>query len=77
MEYFGHNILDLDAQIKALTQDTQVHFYNARAFEFMGVRIIGTTLWTDYQYQPQDNTLQIAQQFMRDYRERFIMITDC
>ena len=68
-EYFGHNILELDAQIKALTQDTQVHFLQCASFEFMGVRIIGTTLWTDYQYQPQDNTLEIAQQFMRDYRE--------
>jgi len=68
-EYFGHNILTLDEQIKALTQDTQVHFLQCTTFEFMGVRIIGTTLWTDYQYQPQDNTLEIAQQFMRDYRE--------
>ena len=25
-EYFGHNILTLDVQIKALTKDTQVHF---------------------------------------------------
>ena len=28
-----------------------------------------TTLWTDYQYQPQDNTLEIALNSLCDYRE--------
>lgn len=68
-EYFGENIVELDSQIKALTHNTQVYFLQGDSVDFKGVRIIGTTLWTDYQYQATDDTLAIAQQFMRDYRE--------
>ena len=68
-EYFGEDMLQLDSQIKALTCDTQVHFLQCDSVDFMGVRIIGTTLWTDYLYQANANTVAIAQQFMRDYQE--------
>lgn len=68
-EYFGKDILVLDAQIKDLTRNTQVHFLQCDSVDFKGVRILGTTLWTDYQYQSTATTLAVAQQFMRDYQE--------
>lgn len=68
-EYFGQDILVHDAQIKELTRDTQVHFLQCDSIDFKGVRILGTTLWTDYQYRADSGTLATAQQFMRDYQE--------
>ena len=38
-------------------------------FDIGEVRILGCTLWTDYQYQANEDTMAAARRFMRDYKQ--------
>lgn len=48
-DYFGENVLTFDSHIRKLTDGTGVTFLQKDAVDFMGIRLLGCTLWTDYQ----------------------------
>lgn len=73
-EYFNEDVLHFDK--KLATWDN----YNAQkqeGFRFLqcqhvdigDIRILGCTLWTDYQYQANEDTMAAAMRFMRDYKQ--------
>lgn len=68
-DYFGADIAAQDAILRRLTAGTQVTFLQCDAVDIAGVRLLGTTLWTDYTYNAQPDTLAMAAHTMRDYRE--------
>lgn len=68
-DYFGADIAEQDAIMRKLTAGTRVTFLQCDAVDVAGVRLLGTTLWTDYTYNAQPDTLAKAAQTMRDYRE--------
>lgn len=67
-EYFGHDVNTLDSQLRAMTVGTGVNFLQCDMVMFRGIRLLGTTLWTDYQYQANVETLPTALRFMQDYQ---------
>lgn len=71
-EYFGENILDFDH--KLATWDNfdpktkiGVRVLQCQHMDIGDVRLLGCTLWTDYQYQANTDTMEVAKRFMRDY----------
>lgn len=67
-DYFGENVRTFDEHICKLTQNTGVTFLQQDSVDFMGVRLLGCTLWTDYQFEAQPDTLLQAEGLMYDYR---------
>lgn len=67
-DYFGENIASFDDHIRCLTQGTAVTLLQKGRVDFMGIRVLGCTLWTDYQFQAQPDTLVHAQTSMHDYK---------
>lgn len=73
-EYFGEDILHFDHKLATwdnFNADTQqgVCFLQCQHIDIGDVRILGCTLWTDYQYQANGDTMEIAKRFMRDYKQ--------
>ena len=73
-EYFGEDVLHFD--YKLATWDnydastyTGLRVLQCQYFDIGEVRILGCTLWTDYQYQADEDTIEIAKRFMRDYKQ--------
>ncbi len=73
-EYFGEDILSFDDKLAtwdnydtATAQGMRV--LQCQAFDWDDVRILGCTLWTDYQYEADENTMTAARRFMRDYQK--------
>lgn len=67
-DYFGENVQDFDKHIRNLTQDTGVTFLQKDSVDFMGIRLLGCTLWTDYRFEAKPDTLSQAYALMYDYR---------
>lgn len=69
-EYFGEDVTKFDQKFDDLLAQrlTNITFLQQKAVDFMGVRLLGCTLWTDYQYQATKDTLPTALAFMQDYR---------
>lgn len=77
-EYFHQDVLEFDAALQhwdnfvdaKQSQDMQgVKLLQCDSLDIDNVRILGCTLWTDYQYQATDDTIPAAMQFMRDYKQ--------
>lgn len=73
-EYFNEDILHFDKKLatwdnynESLCQGLKV--LQCQQIDMGDVRILGCTLWTDYQYQADDDTIDIAKRFMRDYKQ--------
>lgn len=69
-EYFGEDVTLFDKKLDhLLTQGKgNITLLQQKAVDFMGIRLLGCTLWTDYQYQANQDTLPTALAFMQDYR---------
>nr|WP_317199732.1 metallophosphoesterase [uncultured Psychrobacter sp.] len=73
-EYFGEDILHFDHKLATWDNfdvDTQqgVRFLQCQHIDIGDVRLLGCTLWTDYQYQANGDTMEVAKRFMRDYKQ--------
>ena len=73
-EYFNEDVLDFDKQLATWDNYNEaskqgVKVLQCRHIDIGEVRILGCTLWTDYQYQANDDTMAVAGRFMRDYQQ--------
>lgn len=73
-EYFDENVLDFDHKLAQWDNYDAITGQGVRVLQCQhvdigDVRILGCTLWTDYQYQANDDTMTIAKRFMRDYQQ--------
>ncbi len=73
-EYFNEDVLSFDKKLATwdnysdeLRQGMKV--LQCQYVDIGSVRILGCTLWTDYQYKANDETMIAARQFMRDYKQ--------
>lgn len=73
-EYFGEDILSFDKVLASWdnydgTSQQGLRVLQCQSLDIGQVRILGCTLWTDYQYQASDDTLATVLSFMRDYQQ--------
>ena len=73
-EYFGEDVYRFDEVLGTWDNyeaDTQqgVRVLQCQYMDIGEVRILGCTLWTDYEYQVTEETMYHAQHFMRDYHQ--------
>lgn len=73
-EYFGQDVLSFDAELANCdSYDVQANkglkVLQCQSFDIADVRILGCTMWTDYQYNLQKDTIAQSMIFMRDYKE--------
>lgn len=65
-DQWGSEFTEVARRAKALANGTQVHVLARNAVELMGVRFLGTTLWTSYGNWHPDLVMRAARQ-MRDH----------
>lgn len=73
-EYFGEDILHFDYKLATWDNfDTAtqkgMRVLQCQYMDIGNVRLLGCTLWTDYQYQANTETMEVAKRFMRDYKQ--------
>lgn len=73
-EYFSEDILSFDDQLSQWdTFDADsfsgLKFLQCQQIDVGDIRILGCTLWTDYQFQATSDTRESVISFMRDYRQ--------
>ena len=73
-EYFNEDVLDFDEKLATWDNYNNesmqgVKVLQCQHIDIDDVRILGCTLWTDYQYKANDETMAAAKHFMRDYKQ--------
>ena len=73
-EYFGEDVLSFDSTLATWDNFDAVSGLGLKVLQcqyidIADIRILGCTLWTDYQYQATDETQAAAVRFMRDYQQ--------
>ncbi|MFZ2554244.1 metallophosphoesterase [Psychrobacter urativorans] len=73
-EYFNEDVLHFDQKLATWDNYNAVSNQGVRVLQCQHidigeVRILGCTLWTDYQYQANEDTMATARRFMRDYKQ--------
>lgn len=73
-EYFSEDVLTFDSQLLSWDNYDESTFTGLKVlqcsqFDVDEVRILGCTLWTDYQYEATAETRDSVMSFMRDYRQ--------
>ncbi len=73
-EYFNENVLDFDEKLATWDNYNNesmqgVKILQCQHIDIDDVRILGCTLWTDYQYKANEETMAAAKHFMRDYKQ--------
>jgi len=70
-EYYHHEYFNLRNEMSQLCDDTDVHFLDCGVFVSAVVRIIGATLWTDYEVNShalKDLSMYIVEKSLADHR---------
>lgn len=70
-EYYGHDLLELRARLREMTEGTNVHFLDGEEWILGGVRFLGCTLWTDfllYGEEKAQNAMELAHHHHGDFR---------
>lgn len=71
-EYYGYDWTQLVNEAKAYTHGTQLRVLECDEVEIAGLRVLGCSLWTDfdlYGVDRREETLKLALKFMSDYEE--------
>lgn len=73
-EYFNEDVLHFDKKLAMWDNYSEmlgqgVRVLQCQHIDIGDIRILGCTLWTDYQYQANEDTMVIAKRFMRDYKQ--------
>ncbi|WP_201616390.1 metallophosphoesterase [Psychrobacter urativorans] len=73
-EYFNEDVLHFDKKLAmwdnySVVDNKGVRVLQCQHIDIGEVRILGCTLWTDYQYQANEDTMAVAKRFMRDYKQ--------
>ena len=88
-EFYGASLDGTRAQLHALCEGSDIQVLDDRCAELAGVRIVGSTLWTDFELfdegPERTNSVEAAMRFMRDFQrirvredaERLFTPADC
>lgn len=73
-EYFNEDVYHFDHKLATWDNYDPKRHQGLRVLQCQHVdigdiRILGCTLWTDYQYQANEDTMIVARRFMRDYKQ--------
>lgn len=73
-EYFSEDVFSFDSQLLNWDNyDDHSHkglkVLQCTSYDIDNIRILGCTLWTDYQYQASEETFDSVMSFMRDYKQ--------
>jgi predicted phosphodiesterase len=70
-EFYGSSIEDTIAELRRLTEGTSITLLHNDEVNVMGVRFLGTTLWTDFNLDPsattRDKAITHAQELLYDF----------
>lgn len=70
-EFYGASHAQVIAELRRLSQGTQVQLLDNRSVTLAGVRFIGSTLWSDFRIfaneEQRQQAMAEAQRFMRDF----------
>ncbi|MFK5914122.1 MAG: metallophosphoesterase [Woeseiaceae bacterium] len=70
-EYYGYDIPETLAEMHDISKDTNVHVLDNSSIILHGVRILGTTLWTDYKAAKntdQKAAMEVVSHSLNDHR---------
>jgi predicted phosphodiesterase len=72
-EYYDHEVTSLQRQLRTVARPLRIHFLEADEARIGGVRFLGATLWTAFNFELHEATqvadaMQLAQLTMPDYR---------
>lgn len=71
-EFYGNSLPGTRATLRQLCEGTQVHLLDDSAITLKGVRILGSTLWTDFLLygtgEGRDAAVEAGSRFMRDFQ---------
>ncbi|PKH69282.1 metallophosphoesterase [Psychrobacter sp. 4Dc] len=73
-EYFDEDVLSFDHKLATWDNYDTVSKKGVRVLQCQhidigDIRLLGCTLWTDYQYHANEDTMAAARHFMRDYKQ--------
>lgn len=73
-EYFSEDVFSFDQQLKQwdTLEDKAIKglkFLQCQHIDLGDIRILGCTLWTDYQFEATSDTRESVMAFMRDYQQ--------
>ena len=73
-EYFDEDVLSFDQKLMTwdnydTSSNKGVRVLQCQHIDIGDIRILGCTLWTDYQYHANEDTMAAAMHFMRDYKQ--------
>lgn len=73
-EYFDEDVLHFDHKLAIwdnYNPETKqgVRILQCQHIDIGEIRILGCTLWTDYKYQADEDTIAVSKRFMRDYKQ--------
>lgn len=67
-EYYGTTIAEFNAQLRMLlVRHPNIHFLNNQFVDIKGVRFIGSTLWTNFRYNPL--AMMAAKTLISDFKQ--------
>ncbi len=71
-EFYGHALPGLTAELRAAAEGSAVRVLERDELEIDGVRFLGCTLWSDFQYageQLTERSMAIAERVVNDYKQ--------
>ncbi|MBI3172003.1 MAG: metallophosphoesterase [Hydrocarboniphaga effusa] len=74
-EYYRRDFSTLVSECKSLAQGTNVHVLERDTFDVMGIRVLGTTLWTDFEALGADSA-DLATRWAQQSLADFLLIRD-
>ena len=67
-EYWGYEMQDLQEDLIAISNGSNVRFLEKKSVVVKGVRFIGCTLWTDFNECDDEDMMEDLQNIMNDFR---------
>lgn len=71
-EFYGHDLPGLTARLRAAAVGTQIHVLENDELVLDGVRFLGCSLWSDFDYagpENRENSMRICERLVNDYRQ--------
>jgi predicted phosphohydrolase len=71
-EYYGHDLPGLTARLKEAARGSQIHVLENDEVVIDGVRFLGCSLWSDFDFAGAENradTMRICERLVNDYKQ--------
>ncbi len=76
-EFYGNHLSDLTDRLRAATEGSSIHVLERRELVIDGVRFLGCSLWSDFDYagaEKRAESMRICARLVNDYKQ--ILISD-